>query len=43
MNAGSANDAVSRFVNGKVAPEVSEKPGKPVVIFIQSLTAVIPF
>ncbi len=43
MNAGSANDAVSKIVNGKAAPEVSEKPGKPVIIFIQSLTAVIPF
>jgi len=43
MNAGSANDAVSKIVNGKATPEVSEKPGKPVIIFIQSLTAVIPF
>lgn len=43
MSAGSANDAVSQIVNGKAKPEVSEKPGKKVLIWLQSLTAAIPF
>ncbi len=42
MNAGSANDAVSKIVQGKAKPEVSEKPGKPIHVFIQAVTAVIP-
>lgn len=41
MNAGSANDAVSRIVQGKSKPEVSERPGKPIRILIQSITAAI--
>ena len=42
MNAGSANDAVSRIVQGKAKPEVSEKPGKPIRVLLQAVTAVIP-
>jgi hypothetical protein len=43
MNAGSENDAVSLIIAGKKKPEVSEKPGKPIIIFTQSLQTVIPF
>lgn len=42
MNAGSANDAVSKIVQGKAKPEISEKPGKPIRVFIQAVTAAIP-
>ena|SRR5579872_454234 len=42
MNAGSANDAVSRIVQGKAKPEISEKPGKPIRVLLQAVTAVIP-
>lgn len=41
-NAGSEDDAVSKILNGKSKPENSEKPGVPILIFKQSLTAVIP-
>ena len=41
--AGSEEDAVAKIVNGKKKPESSENPGKPVQIFIQALTAAIPF
>lgn len=41
MNAGSANDAVTQIVNGKVKPEVWEKPGKPLLVLRQSVTALI--
>lgn len=42
MNAGSSNDAVSKIVQGKSKPEVAESPGKPIRIFLQAVTAVIP-
>jgi hypothetical protein len=42
MNAGVTQDAVSRIVQGKGKPEVSEKPGMPIRIFLQAVTAVIP-
>jgi len=41
-NAGSEDDAVSKILNGKAKPENSEKPGVPILIFKQSLTAAIP-
>ncbi|MDE1941363.1 MAG: hypothetical protein KGI66_04550 [Patescibacteria group bacterium] len=41
--AGSAADAVSQIVQGKAKPEIWEKPGKPIIIFTQSLTCAIPF
>jgi hypothetical protein len=43
MNAGSATNAVSNILAGKQAPEVSEKPGRPIIIFQASLQSVIPF
>ena len=41
-NAGSEDDAVSKILNRKSKPENSEKPGVQILIFKQSLTAVIP-
>lgn len=41
--AGSEDDAVSKIVNGKRKPENYEVVGKPIQIFLQSLTCVIPF
>ena len=42
-NAGSATDAVSKILSGKAKPEVSEQPGQPVLVFRQSISAMIPF
>ena len=42
-SAGSDSDAVSKILQGKAKPELSECPGREITIFVQSLTCVIPF